>query len=149
MKRFFGALGLVVLAVALAAPAVAQDNAALVTKAELAKSLVLIAQPDQAAGLTAEAAFRRAQAAALLPRDWNPDESLTQRDLVTVATRLGLQLTVADLDRAVSRAELNVFSLRELSSKRDTMASALGAGRVPLDGIFDEPPDRFISASEF
>lgn len=150
MKRLFGALGLALLAVSLAAPAVAQENAAAqVTKAELARSLVLIADPDQAAGLTADAAFRRAQSAALVPREWSPEDALTQRDLVTVANRLGVEFSASALDGTVSRSELDRFSLRELGSKREMIAGALGAGRLPVDGLFDEPPDRFVSASEF
>jgi hypothetical protein len=153
MKRLCVVLVFGLVAIALAAPAYAQSGHPLkapvaASKGDLAMALVRISSTGPASGLTAESALDRVRSAALFPRGWAASDTLTQADLAVVARSLGVSFTPSDSDRSVTSAELDTFVLRELAPKRDAVASAMGAGRV-IDPILDEPPNRFVSASDF
>lgn len=154
MQRLVRAVVFGALIAALVSPAAAQVNVGdrvpvSVTRGDLALSLVKIAEPAAAREMTAQEALRRVQETSLMPRHWRSDDLLTRDDISSVAWRLGFELRVDEPALSVTRSELDAFTLRELGERRDMVASALGVGRLPVDGIFDEPPDRYISASEF
>jgi hypothetical protein len=118
------------------------------SKGDLAVALVRLTNGDTASSPSAEAALARVRSAAVFPREWSAAETLTQGDLAVVARSLGFTFTPSDSDRSVTTAQLDSFVLREIAPHKDDVATVMSAGRV-IDPILDEPPDRFVSASEF
>ncbi len=153
MKRFgtFLVFGLVF--AALAAPAFAQSGQSLkvpvtASKGDLAIALVRLSGSGSTSGLSADGALRRVQSAAVFPRGWSASDTLTQGDLAVIARSFGFPFAPSDSDRSVTSAELDTFLLREVAPNRDRIAKVMSSGRV-FDPILDEPPDRYVSASEF
>ena len=153
MKRVFGILAAGVVFFAVAAPIAAQPSVVAsshaAVKADLALALVKVADPSAAVtDTTPAAAFARMQSALLAPGSWRADDVLTQGDLARVANRIGVSMTPTDPSKAVTTADLDAFTLRELQPRQDAISTTMSAGRV-FDPILNEPPDRFISASDF
>ena len=153
MKRIGAFVVFGLLSVVLAAPAFAQGGQSVkvptsASKGDLAVALVRVASSGPIAEVTTDAALRRVQSVAVFPRGWTASDTLTQGDLAVVARSFGFTFTPTDSDRSVTSAELDTFMLREVAPRHDEVATAMGAGRVS-DPILDEPPDRWVSCSDF
>jgi len=118
------------------------------SKGDLAVALVQLTSGTPTSSPSTEAAFARVRTASVFPRSWSASDTLTQGDLAVVARSLGFTFTPSDSDRSVTTSQLDTFVLREIAPRKDDVATVMSTGRV-IDPILDEPPDRFVSASEF
>ena len=144
--RFVTVLGAAVLAIGLAVPAAADENA--ITHGEFA---VLLLQAS--AGFTgevpeADAALRSMQELELVPESWTLEGTLTHGELADVLGRFGASYVPADRGAPVSRSFAKALLRRELSMLREHLATKLGHG-FSINHILDMGVDRAVSPSTF